>query len=1409
MAILNFPTNPTIGQVYTQDNKSWQWNGVAWALVRGTAPAGKSAYESAIEQGFVGSEASWVESLEGAKGDKGDQGDTGPQGERGEKGDPGDHGTDGADGIDGLDGVGVPAGGGLGQVLTKTSNTNYATAWVTPDFISDYTIPLGGDEGQVLGKTSATDGAFAWVDLPADSEDYELPTGGNEGQVLTKTSPTDFAVAWRTPTMNPLPAGGTTGQVLSKNSGFDGDATWKNPAATGISDAPINGQPYVRKDGAWVIDTEGGISEAPTDDKQYARKNGSWTEVEASSGGSADYPVGGTTGQVLAKASNADNDVEWIELTDGGFPPILQLAKSTEWRIVNLANNGNALWGFTELDVFNVEGVNITPDATVSASSYYASNFLPIYAVDNNIGTRYYSGTSDGTSGATFTLVFTEPMSIKTLRLYNNDGDGRTAMPKDFQLQYKKSDNSWAIAMEVLGETNWAITESRDYEVSAAEIDVIFPSLIGEAGHVLQVNDDEDGFQWTVMETLQGPKGDKGDTGNTGPAGTDGTNGIDGVDGADGNGVPVGGYTGQMLVKVNGEDFNTAWIDPVISGGGSDTEPTVHYPTWGLVSTMINQTFDSSIIPSNFTWVDNMPGTILDDPDAGPSTTKALRFSNGPLGDRAYFWFEFTAIATVENYALTVRYKNQGEDGYDGYLMNVDGVTVFSDRGYSEVYKEHTYNLGVGTHTVRLQYSSDVRYGGGFQNTHFSQIIYPDMQAAVPYQHGDTVEHDGDIWFCVEAGNSDEPGATDSWINLDKTTTVASSTIGPVGPIGDLTFARHWRVYISTSNDPYNSLSNVEFRTEVHVPLNASSLPGTPFSTAIYQAGYDAAKAFDGLDSTTWISNATTPCWVGYSFDEPIGVRQVAIRNDGRSSGANYNQAPRDFQIQYSLDGTAWYQAWAVTNITWGGATPTTKVFESPNANAEIVETYPTTVIALNDVSATAGTLVDGHTLKYDSATATFIPGDPLVKSSLDKHQYWRVLISENQGNSYTGLAELEFADEPGGATLCFGGTPIASGGIASEAFDGEPAGSAASTRWEVNGSSGHWVGYNFGRKVGIYEARIMASSSALPQAPKTFSFQYSDNGAAWVTAWTITNAPVWLGDNSFRTYKNPDAEFGIAVLDAASDGKTYARKDSDWVEAVTNLNNLTDVDTLTTTPTQGQTLFFDQSVNLWKPGTINFPAQNAMGFAWQLETTGTGSLQEISIPYPNLEPWQIMMFSNGSKVRASQYNIVDDKVIYTSTTGADLELLGPAIILDGIYSNRWRLYCTTIDGSTALASIGELYLYTGSQSSPNDIATTGTPTQSSQYSGFGPANFVDRDPSSFSSLNSPPSTYLPGWWQVQFGSSKKIIGFGLSGRISELNNTPKDFQLQYYDATSASWQILINVTNQTGWSSARRDFFL
>lgn len=72
--------------------------------------AGASAYEIAVENGFVGTEAEWLLSLEGPTGPKGDTGDTGATGPEGPQGIQGIQGIQGETGATGATGATGPQG---------------------------------------------------------------------------------------------------------------------------------------------------------------------------------------------------------------------------------------------------------------------------------------------------------------------------------------------------------------------------------------------------------------------------------------------------------------------------------------------------------------------------------------------------------------------------------------------------------------------------------------------------------------------------------------------------------------------------------------------------------------------------------------------------------------------------------------------------------------------------------------------------------------------------------------------------------------------------------------------------------------------------------------------------------------------------------------------------------------------------------------------------------------------------------------------------------------------------------------------------------------------------------------------------------------------------------------------------
>lgn len=79
--------------------------------------------------------------------------------EDGAPGADGADGVDGVDGVDGADGVGMPVGGTTGQLLAKSSNSDFDTGWVSD--VND--LPTLGVPGEFLGKLSNTNYDVDWL----------------------------------------------------------------------------------------------------------------------------------------------------------------------------------------------------------------------------------------------------------------------------------------------------------------------------------------------------------------------------------------------------------------------------------------------------------------------------------------------------------------------------------------------------------------------------------------------------------------------------------------------------------------------------------------------------------------------------------------------------------------------------------------------------------------------------------------------------------------------------------------------------------------------------------------------------------------------------------------------------------------------------------------------------------------------------------------------------------------------------------------------------------------------------------------------------------------------------------------------------------------------------------------------
>ncbi len=147
---------------------------------------GKSAYEIAVDNGFVGTEKEWLESLKGEKGDKGDTGATGTQGEKGDKGDTGATGAQGEKGDKGDTG----ATGAQGEKGDKGDTGATGAQGEKGDKGDTGATGAQGEKGDkgdtgatgAKGNTGATGAKGDKGDAGADGQDGKDGADGKDGK---------------------------------------------------------------------------------------------------------------------------------------------------------------------------------------------------------------------------------------------------------------------------------------------------------------------------------------------------------------------------------------------------------------------------------------------------------------------------------------------------------------------------------------------------------------------------------------------------------------------------------------------------------------------------------------------------------------------------------------------------------------------------------------------------------------------------------------------------------------------------------------------------------------------------------------------------------------------------------------------------------------------------------------------------------------------------------------------------------------------------------------------------------------------------------------------------------------------------------------------------------------------------
>lgn len=196
-------------------------------------------------------------------------------------------------------------------------------------------IPTGGTAGQIILKSSSTNYAVAWGDAPT-----ELPAPGTDGQVLTLASGlpvwADSAVVDAIDTNN-VPA--LTVGVLS--------ATAVNVGGTGVVSALAGKQPLNS-----TLTRLAGIGAGSAGDMLLRDATG-WTNIAKGTNGqvlqiasgspawrTGAYPPGGALGDILRKASSSDYDAQWLSFDDAGLVATFQQDLTYAQKLVARQNIG-------------------------------------------------------------------------------------------------------------------------------------------------------------------------------------------------------------------------------------------------------------------------------------------------------------------------------------------------------------------------------------------------------------------------------------------------------------------------------------------------------------------------------------------------------------------------------------------------------------------------------------------------------------------------------------------------------------------------------------------------------------------------------------------------------------------------------------------------------------------------------------------------------------------------------------------------------------------------------------------------------------------------------------------------------------------------------------------------------------
>lgn len=174
---------------------------------------------------------------------------------------------------------------------------------------------------------------------------------------------------------------------------------------------------------------------------------------------------------------------------------------------------------------------------------------------------------------------------------------------------------------------------------------------------------------------------------------------------------------------------------------------------------------------------------------------------------------------------------------------------------------------------------------------------------------------------------------------------------------------------------------------------------------------------------------------------------------------------------------------------------------------------------------SSASNAIDGN-----PATAWISNG---LTASSGAHAYWRLRTADDSTRGYFTVGELEFRATAGGPDQCEGGTAFASSTYAStnaeDAFDGDQYDEWSTNFSDNTSGDGSFIGYQFADPVAVQEIAY-TSHTLVSEALQAGTVEWSDDGVAWTTAWSIPLADPPFGQYETRVFTDPSVGAGASV---------------------------------------------------------------------------------------------------------------------------------------------------------------------------------------------------------------------------------------------------------------------------------------